>query len=192
MSAQHPSPLGEGLVYEDEVPLRLSELEAEIGPARLLSIQECNEEVLRAIAALDEHHGEGGEEDALHHGQDLARIESKLDLLLDMVSHMLAEQLSLPPAVPVRLSAVGIQWYQAGQLPPQGRRVLLDLYLHRKFLKPLVMPGQVVQVQTQDGGGQVTVVFEDMPETVRNWLEKLIFRQHRRSIAYARRQQGEG
>ncbi|HHH36396.1 MAG TPA: hypothetical protein ENK48_06145 [Gammaproteobacteria bacterium] len=191
MSARHPSPLGEGLVYEDEVPLRFSELEAEIGQARLLSIQERNEEVLRAIAALDEHHGEGGEEDALHHGQELARIESKLDLLLDMVSQMLTAQLAVPPSLPVRLSALGVQWRQSGPLPAAGRRLLLELYLHRKFLRPLILPGRVADVREEEGGGEVTVVFEGMTEAVSNWLEKLIFRQHRRSVALARRQQHE-
>ncbi len=187
------SPLGEGLVYEDILPLRVCEVEAEIPAPRLLSIQESNEEILRIIAALDEHHhAEGTDEDAAHHSQDLVRIESKLDLLLDMVANMLSHQLAIPPELPVRLNAHAIQWRQAGPPPAEGRRVLLDLYLHRKYPRPLVLPGRVASVEQDQDDYLAVVRFEGMSEAVQNWLEKLIFRQHRRSVAHARRRQQVG
>ena len=187
MSDAEPSLPGEGLVYEDCLPLRVSALEAEVVPSRMLAIQESNEELLRIVAALDEHHTvEGSEDDAAHHGQDLARIESKLDLLLDLMAHVLTGQLAVPPALPVRFNADAIQWLQP-QVPPEaGQRVLLDLYLHRKVPRPLVLPGVVHEVQAEEGGWRVTVRFEDMHAAVRDWLEKIIFRQHRRSVAEAR------
>ncbi len=189
MKDESSSSLGEGLVYEDAVPLRVNEISAHLEEGRLAAMQDSNEEILRVIAALDEHHAEAGDEEAQHLGQDLARIESKLDLLLDMVAHMLASQLSVPSRLPIRLTASAIQWRQAEAPPAAGRQVLLDLYLHRKFPRPLVLLGVVREVRTLPGEYQVTVDFAGMGESVRNWLEKLIFRHHRRSIAQARRQQ---
>ncbi|MFQ5488320.1 MAG: PilZ domain-containing protein [Gammaproteobacteria bacterium] len=191
MTADNPSPLGEGLVYEDAVPLRVSEIEADVADARVTAIQESNEEILRVIAALDEHHMEGGDEESQYLGQDLARIESKLDLLLDMVAHMLASQLAVPSQLPIRMTARAIQWRQAEAPPATGRQVLLDLYLHRKFPRPLVLLGVVQDVRREHGDFLVTVSFMHMSESVQNWLEKLIFRHHRRSVAHARRLQSE-
>lgn len=193
MTTDNPSSLGEGLVYEDSVPLRVSEIDVEVAAARVVAIQESNEEILRVIAALDEHHMDAGDEEAQYLSQDLARIESKLDLLLDMVAHMLASQLAVPSQLPIRMTARAIQWRQAEPPPAPGHQVLLDLYLHRKFPRPLVLLGAVQDVQQAHDGFLVTVKFEHMSESVQNWLEKLIFRQHRRSVAQARRlQSGEG
>ncbi len=191
MTGDNPSPLGEGLVYEDAVPLRISEIEAEVANARLTAIQESNEEILRVIAALDEHHMESGDEESQYLGQDLVRIESKLDLLLDMVAHMLASQLAVPSQRPIRMTARAIQWRQAEPPPATGQQVLLDLYLHRKFPRPLVLLGVTQDVREEHGDFLVTVAFMHMSEAVENWLEKLIFRHHRRSVAHARRHQSE-
>jgi len=186
MSEVNASPLGEGLVYEAELPLSWQPVD-HLAPSRIIRIDESNEELLQFIAVLEEHRAESPDEEPGAHVHELERIEYKINLLLDMVAHILAGQLKMPDIIAVRMSATAIQW-QDEKPPMVGSRLLMEIYLNPKFPQPLRLTGVVHNAPPSPEGFNTLVSFEHMSEAVRSWLEKLIFRQHRRAIAHARQQ----
>ncbi len=176
------------LRYEDLLPLRCTTLTAPPDSTRIHHLQERNDEVLRVLAALDEYHPEPADDHAqLTH--ELQRLDFKLNLLLDLISRLLAAQQPLPPAVALRLAASDLEWVTE-RPPPAGTWVEIELYLNPRYPAPLALPGQVASLDHTHGGTRVRVTFSALSEPVRDRLEKIIFRQHRRLIAQARRRPG--
>jgi hypothetical protein len=181
------SQFGTGLVYEDTVPLGWREAGKDISTAQILRTHQSNERVLRCLAALEEHRGETADEEHGHVAHDLSRLESKLNLLLDMVARLLVEHVSMPTAVPVKMSGAGIRWHSASA-PAAGSLLYIDIYLTPGYPSPITLYGEVSQVLPLDGGFQVDVHYRDMSDPMRSWIEKMIFRHHRRQIAHSRQQ----
>lgn len=179
--------LGTGLLYEDRLPLHWQPTAAAAAEGGSSHVDEANAEFLRIMAALEEHPPEPTEErpEIAH---EMRRLESKVDLLLGMVSRLLVRQRPLPDAVPLRLSATGIEWLSSQAPVMTGEYVLLDLYLCRDFPLPLLLTGKVAQVKDEPAGRRITVIFEGLGGTARDWLDKVVFRQHRRRVAYSRRE----
>jgi hypothetical protein len=187
MTDEESRPFGENLVFEDRIPLAWREIERTPPAAQILRTHEANERVLRCLATLDEYHTDSAEEEYLHgHGaHDLTRVEFKLNLLLDMMARILVHHMSVPEPVPVRIGATSIQW-ESEQAPSLGHYVGIDVYLNQKYPSPVTLFGVVRAVQPEDGTYRVDVGYKDMSEAVQGWIEKLIFRQHRRLVAQAR------
>lgn len=176
-----------GLVYEDLIPLSWRQLATDPDPAEFPGIHQSNEWVVRCLSAIDDSRPESGDEEGGSLAHDIARIDFKLNLVLDMVGRLLRMHDPAPEAAPVRISATGIQW-RASRAPDGGSPVRIELFLNRNFPSPIVLHGRVVAVTLTDEGDRwVDVNFGDLGVPMRNWLEKLIFRQHRRQIAQTRR-----
>lgn len=179
--AEDGATLGGGLVYEDWLRLHWVPA-ASVDPIATTRRHEANEEFLRAMAVM-ETHAELDEE----HGsvaQALARLELKIRLLTQVVGRVLARQLALPEPVPVRFTTAWIEW-RGGRLPALGEEIALELYLRPEYPFPLVLGGRVVNLA--DDERSVRVDLEELGEGVREWLEKTIFRHHRRAVALSRR-----
>ena len=174
-----------GLVYEDTIPMRCSVVSMP-DPAQLARLHEANEEVLRVMSALDEHPPEITDDhpDVAH---ELRRLDFKFNLLLDLVSQVVARHLDLPERIAVRVVASGVEW-QTKTPPAPNSIVQLEMYLSTKFPRPLVLLGRTADVEKHPDGARVVVLFEGMSEMEGDWLEKIIFVHHRRQIAHARRQ----
>lgn len=183
MSEQAGSSLGAGLHYEDSLPLRWRRLNlAELSSAHIV---EANAEFLRVMEAFEEHGPERSDESPeLAH--EILRIESKLNLLLDLMGRLLARQLKLPPPVPVSLGADHLAW-TAPRAPAVGEMVLVEIYLRPEYPSPITLPAKVVSVAPDNEGKRTTVEIATLDQEVREWWEKTIFRHHRRQIAHARR-----
>ena len=190
---ENPSdPLADGLVFEDALPLCWEVVDDLPDAAHLARLNEADEALLRVISALEEYRPEPGEEHA-EVAQELARLDFKLSLVLDLVGQLLSRQLTLPESLPVRLGARGLEW-PAADPPRPGAHLIVSLYLHPGYPRPLELPGVVAGVDPLPVGGRVRLAFRGLGEPVEDWLEKFIFRHHRRSIAHARaaRVLGEG
>lgn len=190
MSDDNREQLGEGVVYKDIIPLGWREITPEELEFTSLTMQDTNEEVLRSIATLDEFHIDSQDEGGAHHaGSDLGRIECKINLLLDMVTRLVVRETAMPDAVPITLGAAGIEW--SSPVPPkEGNLLELSLYLDHKYPRPFLAIGRVAGVEAVSDASEdflVRLNFEMMSDAVQSALEKLIFRQHRRSIAQSRR-----
>jgi hypothetical protein len=187
MSEADDETLGQGLLYEDFLSLRWHTMDERALTLATPGLNENNEEVLRFIGILDEYPSEFGDE---HEpiSQDLARLESKLNLLLGLVGQLVAVHFPQPPARAVKLSPAGVEWLGEETMLPQGETGVVEIYLNGLCPRPLKCPGRIERVELADGGGYHTVAsFTALSASVREHLEKMIFRHHRRSVAMARR-----
>lgn len=185
MSDSHDNEFFEGLVYEDMLPLEWNGLDAEPDGAYIAHLNESNDDMLRMLAIMEEHFAEKVDE-GTNFAAEIMRVEAKINLLLDMVGQILANHLMLPEPVPVRLGSRGIEFAHTA---PPGRNdlILLSLYLQQRYPRPLEMVGRVVSVDDAgEGAYWVRVRYEHLSASVQDWLEKFIFRRHRRLVAHSR------
>ena len=146
----------------------------------LARLNERNLQVLRALASLDERRMESGDEESPW-WQEIQRVESKLDLLLDLVDRLVMPEGGLPPRQALSFNAVGAvlpSGLWAGQA-----QALLRLHFDRCRAMPLELlarMGRQLDAQT------VFVRFDGLSEMVEEGLERLVFCHHRREVAEAR------
>lgn len=180
-------PLAEGIVYEDDLPVAWRVIDEFPGHAQLEHLNHANESFLKSFASLEENPTLRHEldDDRTDYAQELVRLDLKVNLLLDLVGHVLSRQLELPMPVRVRMNSSGLEWFGSG-LPPAGSRVLLALYLHPRYPRPLELPGSIVVGGGIDQSASAKIRFYGLGDSMRESLEKLIFRHHRRKIASAR------
>lgn len=175
----------EGLFYEDILPLEWRRLGAEPDHTYLAHLNESNEDTLRMLAIMDERSVEKSDE-GVTLAAEITRLETKVNLLLDMVGQILTNHLLLPDQIPVRLGPSGIEFAHA-KPPKADERVVITLYLHQRYPRPLEIAGHVVSVDdTGQGAYWVKVRFLGVSSSVGDWLEKFIFRRHRRLVAQSR------
>lgn len=152
-------------------------------PGELALINDRNASVLVAVSALMERRSDTAEDDnAL--GQEIVRLDAKLNVLMEIVNRLLLPQAHLPPRIAVRFNAMGAVLPWDG-LPPSGQSVMLRLHFDACRALPLELPG-VRMPGPSDGRGFIG--FEGLTEPVRDGIERLVFRQHRRQVAEARAQ----
>lgn len=171
------------LAYAEQLAVVFKPFDCPLDPAVDASLVERNLRLLQACAALEEHgQFEKPDEDSPH-AADIMRIDLKINLLLDLVGHIVARSQSRPPAVPVRFNAHGIVWTHSGTAPEVGTRGIVEIHLRDALVEPLALPGIVAE---GSGDQHMHVRFEGLHETVADHIEKLVFRRHRRQIAGAR------
>ncbi|MBK6599801.1 MAG: PilZ domain-containing protein [Proteobacteria bacterium] len=173
------------LAYEDVLALAWHPRSKDFDERAAAHLAEQNLRLLQAFDALEEHSTVDKPDDASPYAQDLARMDFKINLLLDLVGELLAASHTRPRAQSVRFNALGASW-SAGTndvLPAIGAHGLLQLYLRDTLVKPLTLPARIASV---DAGGQVRATFEMVGELTAEHLEKIVFRNHRRKIAGAR------
>lgn len=182
-------PFYDALVYEDDLPLGW-EVVAELPPAsRLASLNTSNEALLRVREGLEEPARSAEESHEL--AQEFQRLESKLNLILELMADWLRRQGDLPPVLPVRFNARGIAW-ESADLPPRGSLLRLQLYVCATFPKPLVLHGRVLRHESGPHGDAAVVDFDGLSSGLVDGLERLVFRRHRREVAQLRGQQRSG
>ncbi len=172
--------LGAGLVYATQLPVRWTPLPED---ASSEAARRANAELLRILAVIEEPISEPGEERA---AAELQVLNAKLDVLIELTGRLLSAQEDVPPEVPVRLRATGMEWFEP-QPPAAGQRILLELFLSRHYPTPLRLAARVVTSSPADATSRIVAHFETQDESTRDWLEKRIFRHHRRMIAQRRR-----
>ena len=171
------------LAYADMVAVEFRPLAGPVDAAFEANLADRNLRLLQACAALEEHgqHEKAAEDSP--HAADIMRIDLKVNLLLELVGHLLATSQSRPPSVPVRFNANGIVWQCEGKAPPDGSRGLVQIHLKESLVEPLILIGVIADGSAD---GYVHAKFEPMGEAVADHIEKLVFRRHRRQIAGAR------
>jgi len=183
MTAERPTLLGTGVTYSATVPFQwLPKRDRDEDGVRHL--HESNEEVLRLIISMDEHplatsedHGEN---------QDMARVDFKLNLLLDLVGQLVTRHLDLPRPRSIDMNAMSMAWME-DHPPTCDEDIELEVYLSPKYPRAVTLPARVHSVESHDTGFTVVAEFTTLSEPAQQALEKIIFRQHRRDIAHSRR-----
>jgi hypothetical protein len=185
--------LGDGLTFEDRLPLAWAEGPLPQG-AELARLNADNHQLLGAEASLEEARGGEAlvkdESPALVH--ELQRLEFKLNVLMRLMADLVARSSPLPPVQTARLGARGLEWNHAAEAradtkgPRVGTTGLVYIYINPALPQPLKLACEVRGERTEKGARIVQLEFRDLSEAVRDLLEKLIFRHHRRLIAGAR------
>ncbi|MHB8346874.1 MAG: PilZ domain-containing protein [Acidiferrobacterales bacterium] len=178
------SVLGAGIAYEGMLPLIWREA-APVDGFQQRAEQAANEELLRVLSVLEEHPPELADDHPVV-AQELRRLDSKLDLVLDLVGRVLGYHEPLPSPVAVRLHARDLEWNDV-RAPSAGSRIHVALYLCLRIPRPLALSGRVRSVQSFAGGFRIVMDIDDPGEAVAEQLEKIIFVHHRRTVALSRR-----
>jgi hypothetical protein len=181
----HPS-ADNALVHEDSLPVSWQGLGAAPHPGELQRLNASALHVLQAALAWDELPALDTEEEAGVPTQELLRLETKLNLVLELLSELVRQQGLMPRPVPVRVTAEGIGFETHDGLAP-GDHLLLSIYLVAGTPKALTLPAVAQAVERQGDAYRVHARFVDLTAGVRDLLEKLLFRFHRRRVAETRR-----
>ena len=175
----------QGLYYESNISLVWQIVDGLPADNELVTINEDNSRFLKALAALSEGAPDAGEE-LPQTAAELQRLDLKLNLLLEIVGELLANQRTLPAPTKVRLGHTGIEWLSE-DCPPSGAHVCIEVYLRSELPSPLKFHGVAVLTDAEAGSAstsrRVQVRFAGLNPALQDDLEKFIFRRHRRSIA---------
>ena len=171
-----------GLVFSDNISVKW-QVADKTPDAELLSlVNESNQAFLRAVAAVSVPPGELPEESAAVF-QEIARLDLKINLLLELTSQLVYAQLEIPDRTRTTISSDGIQW-RGEALPETGETVFMQVYIQHGTPKPLCFYGEVVSTESEHAAGEARVRYIGLSEQTRSWLDKLIFRHHRRQVAF--------
>ncbi|HMK84756.1 MAG TPA: PilZ domain-containing protein [Steroidobacteraceae bacterium] len=176
-----PQFLGDGLVYEELLPLAWAEGPLPQGLV-LARLNADNHQLLGAESSLDEVRvPEALKEESPGLLHELQRLEYKLNILLRLTAEISARSAPLPPAQPTRLGATGLEWVGA-RSPAVGATGLVLIYINPALPQPLRIPSAVIGERMQGAERVAQLEFRELSDSVVDLLEKLIFRHHRRLI----------
>ncbi|MFN3843155.1 MAG: PilZ domain-containing protein [Rehaibacterium terrae] len=144
------------------------------------------EGLLRAIALVEDGHGEEGDERGANEPV-LQRIEAKLNLLFELVGLVVRREVAPLPVVELRWSRRGVELAGASPVAP-GQAGLLRLQPVSWLPQAIELPVEVIAVDRREPAPRLWLRFSPLPEALESALERHLFRLHRRAIAGARRQ----
>lgn len=150
----------------------------------LQALAERNAHVLVAIALLEER-PRAERDDAGPMAQELARLDGKLNLLIEIVNHLLLPAAALPPRQRLRFNGVGAQ-VPLALLPPGAAQGRLRLHLDACLALPLELACRVESVHDD----VAFLAFSAFGDAVEEGLDRYVFRQHRRKLADERQSVG--
>ncbi len=150
-------------------------------------LEASNLAVLHAVAAIEEGGSYRLREEQPELYQEIERLNARLDLLIDMVGRMNAEQREDAATCRVRLAVDHVDFVDQPAEVAEGQQGWLSLNLHQSVPDPLRLPGRIVAERT-DQSDRRWVRFEPFPMGMRlhDALDQLVFRHHRRNVAEQR------
>lgn len=176
----------DGLALHENLPF-LWEPSPLTEPAEL---ERCSQETARALQALalfEEAPREPLADAGHHQGQELAHLEAKVDVLLSLVTRLVADRHGSPEPHNTVLRADSLEWSGpvAERVVP-GDTGIAVLYPNAMLPLAFRLPARVAGITERSGSRWILARFDHIPSPVQVGLEKLIFRRHRRQIALSR------
>lgn len=171
----------EGLLLDGALPVSLQRVDNFPEDSELAHINDKNESFLRvSLSPLEPPELDEYDEISL----ELRRQDLKINLLLDMVGELLAQQNKLPEATALKLTAQSLECcINLGDFKP-GEKLTIALYISPPTPRALKLYGEVIENE-DDGDACIAIKFFGINQSVQDWLEKFIFRNHRRIVAQA-------
>lgn len=162
------------ILLERHLPLSWSMLPQQVGAADSAHNQ-------LVFTLLDKQ-----EEPALHKpegetGAEWARVDAKLNVIMQLLGQLLQARQPLPPSVAIRFTSDTLAW-QVTQAPPPGS--LLQVAIYPETYLPLAV-NFVARVQANAENWMEVDMHGLSEEQLAIW-SRWIFRQHRRQIAQNR------
>lgn len=171
-----------GLSFTDNISISWKPVDYEPDDSHLALVNDSNEAFLRTVSAISEF-AKDVSEDSPVISQEIARLDLKLNLLLDLVSQLIYQQLEIPEMSQVTVSSNDITW-SGENLPGVGATVFVQVYIQRGTPKPLCFYGEVVSSPEDMAQGRTRVSYLGLCGSAKAWLDKIIFRHHRREVAF--------
>lgn len=165
------------LRHEADLPFHCS---ARTEPESAFAIARRHRRNLAALAldgGGDERRAERAD-DAANAGE-LARIEAKLNAVIELFATLAAATVALPGSRPLRFNAHGVEW-QGGEVPAPGTPVLIRLHLEASPVLPLELAARVAEPLE---AGWSLALFEPLKAPLPDLIGKIVFREHRRQLA---------
>jgi hypothetical protein len=176
--------LGEHVFCDDEIGIDWRVLEEMPDGPELARRNLHNEKVLRALALFEEHDQSPSDE---AERAELHRLEGKIDLLLELVTVLVRDQQGGSRVRNARFNTRGLCWDSQRQ-PPADALLEVDCFLLAQWPLPLKFCARIVDVvPSREGAHRVCARLEGLGGPSKDWLGKLVFRRHRRSVAQQRR-----
>jgi hypothetical protein len=184
-----PSEL-QGIFYAADLPLSWSVL-TQFQPAQAEQWQHNAVTLLRALAVFETPIVEADRDLSSVSGKTMERLEAKLDLVLSMIVRLVQQQDDLPPPRPVILHSNSLEWTDAN-VPEPEQLILLSLHLSPHLPQALLIPATVRTVERLDNCARMKADFTHLSQELEEWLERTLFRFHRRSIQLSHSRQHAG
>jgi len=166
------------LACEDVLPVSWEPLPLPRGHFALSATDEGNLLLLQACVAVEERPVRDKGEESGPLFAELARMELKLNLVLQMLGDIVRRGHSAALAR-VRFNSIGASWWPVAAPPQRGSRGLLRIQLRGSLPQTLDLAGEVIAVED----GQVKLRFDEVSDSIAELLGRLIFLRHRRLLA---------
>lgn len=178
----------QGIFYAADLPLSWTAL-SRLQPVQTEQWQHDAVTLLRALAVIEAPVAETDRDISSTAGKSMERLEAKLDLALSLMMQLARQQAELPAPHPVILRANSVEWIGANA-PEPAQLILVSLHLSPKLPQALLIPATVTAVELLENGARVSAKLTHLSQEAEEWLERTLFRFHRRSIQQ-NRQHGE-
>lgn len=173
----------ESLCCVEEMPARFRA--GELAESARLRALERAESLLRVIALVEEADAaEPEERGSVELG--LQRVESKLNLVLELVGALVRQQTDLPSTVAVQWSRRGVRLERSEPFAP-GTEGWLTLYPLPWLPQALELPVTALHCESNGEDARLWLALPTVPGGFQTALERHLFRRHRRAVALARR-----
>jgi hypothetical protein len=170
------------LAYHDVLPVHWKALPRALDRFELIGLDESNLLLLQACIAVEEHPARDKNEDLGPLAGELARLDFKLNLVLQLLAKLVSQDRISTPTT-IQFNALGASWTALGSTPVIGDLGVLRVQLRSSLPQPLELPAEVSSVN----GATVRVKFLELSEGTAELVQKLAFLHHRRHIADARK-----
>lgn len=168
--------------WDGTVHFACEPMTAPLEPAAFTRLQELDSGVLATLGMLGERGSSEPADDET--AAAITRVDAKLNVLLEMFNRHLLGHLQLPPRRMVRFNARGV--LIEGWTPPGPNAALMvRMHFDGCLGMPLELPGRVAAAPAGSGG---FITFDKLDEDIRQSIEHLVFRQHRRQLAESKRE----
>lgn len=174
--------LGRQVFCDDELGLAWSAASSLPAAPVLARLNARNEVVLRTLSLVEEHdetQAENAERAELH------RLEAKVNLALELLAELVTQRTSPLPPRPLRFNSSGLCWLADEPLELDAL-LLVECYVLPAWPVPLKLYARVKSVEPVHGRHRICASLEALSEGAAIWLDKLVFRRHRRAIAQRR------
>jgi Atypical PilZ domain, cyclic di-GMP receptor len=173
------------LAYHDVLPVQWQGLARPLDRFELIGLDEANLLLLQACIAVEEHPAREMSEELGPLAGELARLDFKLNLVLQLLAKLVSQDRISTPTT-IQFNALGASWTALGPTPPVGEHGVLRVQLRSSLPQPLELPAEISAVS----GATVRARFPELPEGSVELIQKLAFLRHRRHIADARKARG--
>jgi hypothetical protein len=148
----------------------------------------ANTLILKNLTLLDTYNSETATA-AVVGNEQWAQLETKVDLALQLLVQLYGAQHGTPASHAIALTNDTLRWHTE-KPPAHGSELLARLYLSPKLPLPILLPCRVRMVEAHEQHWWVSASLEITDTDMQDWLEKTIFRHHRRAIQQQRRPKG--